>query len=356
MAQKREITAREAKNNLEPFGYNGPARWSSIDAFIKANPRARAAVTANKGAFVQSEALGFSNGGGTFTGTTPEGKKDTFKMEDYYADTTDLENWKRLLGGETSGYTGVRVSISANDTNITVASAVKTALDSLSGFTTSVDGAGKVTFSGMTNTKNTEEVDSGFSFSNTKTYAGKQLLYSDATGSIEWKDADTIETAPSGEFIHWEWVGIFQNKSTSGNDDWHWLNPAGNANASTHTLNVGTSTPSVAPPNIALNAAVFYASSPVTIRNWRVMFSGTTAGEVVTLKLFKASPGLGTGNWTLTGIDTLTDTLSALEVKFEVGNSGASLATGDILLPAIKVDTPTNGNVVYRAHLEMVEH
>ena len=65
MAQKREITAREAKNNLEPFGYDGPARWASIDAFVKANPRARAAVTANKGAFVQSEALGFSNGGMT---------------------------------------------------------------------------------------------------------------------------------------------------------------------------------------------------------------------------------------------------------------------------------------------------
>ncbi len=70
MAQKREITAREAKNNLEPFGYDGPARWSSIDAFVKANPRARAAVTANKGAFVQSEALGFSNGGQPFIGAT----------------------------------------------------------------------------------------------------------------------------------------------------------------------------------------------------------------------------------------------------------------------------------------------
>jgi len=63
MAEKRKVTAREAKNNLEPFGYDGPARWSSIDAFVKANPRARAAVTANKGAFIQSEALGFSPGG-----------------------------------------------------------------------------------------------------------------------------------------------------------------------------------------------------------------------------------------------------------------------------------------------------
>jgi len=63
MAEKRKVTAREAKNNLEPFGYDGPARWTSIDAFVKANPRAKAAVTANKGAFVQSEALGFSPGG-----------------------------------------------------------------------------------------------------------------------------------------------------------------------------------------------------------------------------------------------------------------------------------------------------
>jgi len=73
MAQKREITAREAKNNLEPFGYDGPARWTSIDAFVKANPRAKAAVTANKGAFIQSEALGFSKGS-LAAGDNPFGK------------------------------------------------------------------------------------------------------------------------------------------------------------------------------------------------------------------------------------------------------------------------------------------
>ena len=62
---KREITAREAKQNLEPFGYDGPARWTSIDAFIEANPRAKAAVTANEGAFIQSKELGFAEGGST---------------------------------------------------------------------------------------------------------------------------------------------------------------------------------------------------------------------------------------------------------------------------------------------------
>jgi hypothetical protein len=60
MAQKREITARQAKKNLEPFGYKGPARWSSIDAFVKATPRAKMAVTANAGLFLKS---GYDGGG-----------------------------------------------------------------------------------------------------------------------------------------------------------------------------------------------------------------------------------------------------------------------------------------------------
>ena len=62
---KREITAREAKQNLEPFGYKGPAKWASIDAFVEANPRAKAAVTANEGVFIQSRELGFAEGGST---------------------------------------------------------------------------------------------------------------------------------------------------------------------------------------------------------------------------------------------------------------------------------------------------
>ncbi len=65
---KRKMTAREAKQNLEPFGYKGPAKWASIDAFVEANPRAKAAVTANKGMFVQSEALGFAQGGAVSKG------------------------------------------------------------------------------------------------------------------------------------------------------------------------------------------------------------------------------------------------------------------------------------------------
>ena len=60
---KREITARQAKQNLKPFGYDGPARWNPIDVFVEATPRASSALLANEGALVQSEALGFADGG-----------------------------------------------------------------------------------------------------------------------------------------------------------------------------------------------------------------------------------------------------------------------------------------------------
>ena len=70
MAKKREITARQAKENLKAYGYDGNAKWIEIDNFVRLNPRAKAALIANKGAFVQSEALGFSNGGQPFIGAT----------------------------------------------------------------------------------------------------------------------------------------------------------------------------------------------------------------------------------------------------------------------------------------------
>ena len=60
---KREITARQAKQNLKPFGYDGPARWNPIDVFVEATPRASSALLANEGALVQSKALGFADGG-----------------------------------------------------------------------------------------------------------------------------------------------------------------------------------------------------------------------------------------------------------------------------------------------------
>ena len=72
MAKKRSMTATEAAEKLKPFGFKvgndkdgKPIKpsWTAIDTFVKNNPKAKDVIKANKGALVQSERLGFSNGG-----------------------------------------------------------------------------------------------------------------------------------------------------------------------------------------------------------------------------------------------------------------------------------------------------
>lgn len=89
----------------------------------------------------------------------------------------------------TAGYTQVTVNITANDTAITIAAAIKTVLDGSPGgfsFTTSVDGHGKVTFSGMRNSADTQNQDTDYTFVNTKTYSGSQYLNADSNGKMSW--------------------------------------------------------------------------------------------------------------------------------------------------------------------------
>ena len=66
------MTAKEAAEKLKPFGFKvgndkdgKPIKpsWAAIDTFVKNNPKAKDVIKANKGALVQSEALGFADGG-----------------------------------------------------------------------------------------------------------------------------------------------------------------------------------------------------------------------------------------------------------------------------------------------------
>ena len=95
MAEKRSMTAKEAAEKLKPFGFKvgndkdgKPIKpsWAAIDTFVKNNPKAKDVIKANKGALVQSERLGFSNGGSI------SGKK--------FADSAILDNWGLLIEGE----------------------------------------------------------------------------------------------------------------------------------------------------------------------------------------------------------------------------------------------------------------
>ena len=105
------------------------------------------------------------------------------------------------------GYHQIKIDIAANDSAITIASEIKQEFDRQTGswtkLTTTVDGTGKVTFNGMTDSPDTVDGDTNFEFVNTKTYTGTTVLTS-TSGVISWEVAgggsgtvtDVTGTAP----------------------------------------------------------------------------------------------------------------------------------------------------------------
>ena len=259
----------------------------------------------------------------------------------------------------TPGWTQAPVTIAANASAIIIADEIKAAILLLNSgpftFVSSVDGTGKVTFSGMSNCKDTVDSDLSFSIANTKTFYGEQLLYADASGDIYWKEADTIPTMPltDNNNAHFDWTGTFMNKTSAGNNDWH-LMEHDRGSYNNHSKNLGTSAPTTLPPTWGLNAGVFYANYAMQLRSWFTMINGTAAsGETIHMELHHCTPATGTGLWTLTSVDTVTGSIDNTQVSFFTGGTGVALAIGDILIPAIKINTTTSTNITYRSTLQL---
>ena len=92
----------------------------------------------------------------------------------------------------TAGFTQSSVAINANDTAIRVANAIniellRLASTGIAAFVPTVDGRGRVTFSGMQNTNDTVDMGTGFVFGNTKTPYGNQSLVSNV-GVLSWEE------------------------------------------------------------------------------------------------------------------------------------------------------------------------
>jgi len=114
----------------------------------------------------------------------------------FYDNTVSIEVHFSVTGDATAfvpttGFTQSSVSIAANATAIQVAEAIKVELDRLTAagtaaFVTSVNGTGKCTFSGMSNTIGTIDKGTGFVFANTRTPYGSQNLVS-INGEIQWE-------------------------------------------------------------------------------------------------------------------------------------------------------------------------
>tara|TARA_R110002072_G_scaffold200977_1_gene358676 strand:- start:6141 stop:7424 length:1284 start_codon:yes stop_codon:yes gene_type:complete len=93
----------------------------------------------------------------------------------------------------TPAFFQIVIDIAPNDSAITVAAAIKTEFDSqvtnpFAALTTTVNGTGKVTFSGMTNSPDTIDGNTNFTFDNVKTYTGTTVLTS-TTGVLSWETA-----------------------------------------------------------------------------------------------------------------------------------------------------------------------
>ena len=163
----------------------------------------------------------------------------------------------------TSGYTSVPISISANDNAITIAAAIKTALDASPGgfdFTTSVDGTGKVTFSGMKNCKDVEDIDLSFRIINTKTFYGEQFLYSNTSGKLSFK------TLPFEKEFQVSGVNLNTNKI--------WVQRA-NFAPGFFATDTGVTPPATAISiRHALGGAVYHASKGETFGSWSGVVSG----------------------------------------------------------------------------------
>lgn len=115
----------------------------------------------------------------------------------YYDASLKAQLYLKVAGDSTPivpvvGYDLEEVDIAANDTAITIAAAIETTLNRMTAgpksynFTVSLNGSGKITFSGMSNAPNTTDNDTGFAILNVITHTGTTVLTS-TNGVLSWQ-------------------------------------------------------------------------------------------------------------------------------------------------------------------------
>jgi|TARA_R100000482_G_scaffold124933_2_gene80073 hypothetical protein len=175
----------------------------------------------------------------------------------------------------TSGFTSVPINISPNDDAITIAAAIKTALDASPGgydFHTSVDGTGKVTFSGMKNCRDVEDIDLSFRILNTKTFYGEQFLHSDTSGKLSFK------TLPFEREFQMGALPTVNNSNV-------WLQKP-ITNVGNMGVDSGLTFPTVALAiRQALGGAVYHASEGDSFGYWRGVIGGVASFNIGLLRV-----------------------------------------------------------------------
>ena len=289
---------------------------------------------------------------------------ETDKLEVHFAVTGESASFV-----PTAGYDQATITIAANDTNITVAAAVDSGLRGLSSpysFTASVDGTGKVTFSGMTNGLDTTDKDTGFQIDNTKTYTGTTVLTS-TSGVLSWEaggggggsinsvvagtasastgDALTARTTTGAvTFTPKAYAGTTNvghvptggSATTFLRGDGTWVTPT---TGSTYSAGTGVDATQLASNNIALDGSVVRTSGSQTVGGSKT-FTGTcfattvstsnNSGQIATTAFVKnqnygtgtvtsVTAGTGLNGGTITGSGTIS--LDTTVVRTGISNT-----------------------------------
>ena len=255
-----------------------------------------------------------------------------------------------------SRHTGLEIDISANDTASTIASALKTELNAISGVT-ATNASEKVTIEIDANTVSVSASqdgptgsNTGYKFVTSRTSVGDEYLTTDGHGQIQWEAKPAVVT--NTNYGYADWYASFANKSSSGNNDWHIISYRDTGGTAVHTYNLGTSVPASLDPLDALNACVFFAPRNLTISKFLTIIHGTAAsGETVDIEFHKCTTASGTSNWTLSKICDTTVAVDNTEVDI-IMETGTTMATGEIIIPFIKINTTTSGVLTYFTTLE----
>jgi len=224
-------------------------------------------------------------------------------------------------------YAQVNVTIAANDTAPTVASAIKTAIDNLStsdpnfDFTVGILGA-KLVVSGMDNAPKPEDLTTSFAFSTTKTFYGQQVLQADTDGSISFKGMPFEREFQLSATPLLNNANIWVQKSTH--------------SVGSMALDTGITPP--APPHLplrhALGGAIYHASKGDTFANWKGVIGGVATFTLALLRVTNDCTHATANNGDIIVFQNFTLTDADWGVCFDL-NASFTFEEADLVVPVV---------------------
>ena len=225
------------------------------------------------------------------------------------------------------------IDIAPNDSAITVAAAIKSEFDSqvtnpFAALTTTVNGTGKVTFYGMTDSPDTLDGNTNFTFDNVKTYTGTTVLTS-TSGELSWlpSSGGGGSTPPQSFSLSFESV-LTNGNYFFGNLRYGW-------NYVQHNLNDS---------NMQLPYS-YLTSAMVAINDYTEVSVKGIAGSMLTstaisieFSVWKGTNAGGTGTFSTTEIASTNVSFSQNdEMKpLSFGATGLTITEGDYIFLAIR--------------------